>query len=128
MQDIAEQWAPPDSWGVQPAEGSNTPEVPPSIMDDEPMDYDEYSVMEPEKYNGPKRNVGYTKFCNLCIVNSVSFQYCIRIFRSDGTFATLQLPLTTTAGEIVQKLASKFFMRKEIGQLCLRLKRRNLGA
>lgn len=44
----------------------------------------------------------------------------------DGTFATLQLPLTVTAGEIIQKLASKFFMH-DLSKLSLVIKRQKLG-
>ncbi|KAI7848266.1 phosphatase 2C-domain-containing protein [Circinella umbellata] len=52
-------------------------------------------------------------------------QYCIRIFRPDGTFATLQLPLSTSANEIVQRLASKFFM-PDLSKLNLMIKRNKL--
>ncbi|KAI8141502.1 phosphatase 2C-domain-containing protein [Fennellomyces sp. T-0311] len=63
--------------------------------------------MEPQKYDLPRKN------------------YCIRIFRPDGTFATLQLPLSTTANEIVQRLASKFFM-PDLSKLNLMIKRNKL--
>ncbi|KAI9497654.1 phosphatase 2C-domain-containing protein [Zychaea mexicana] len=104
-QDSAEPWAPPDSWAVQPAEsipGSDIQSA--TLIDDEASEYDGYSLMEPQKYDFPRKN------------------YCIRIFRPDGTFATLQLPLSTTAKDIVQRLASKFFM-PDLSKLNLMIKR-----
>ncbi|ORY89895.1 hypothetical protein BCR43DRAFT_528239 [Syncephalastrum racemosum] len=94
--DSAEAWAPPDSWQVLPAES-----------EDEASDYDNYSIIDGQKYETSRRN------------------YCIRIFRPDGTFATLQLPLHTTAGEIVQKLASKFFIH-DLSKLNVMLKKHKL--
>ncbi|CDS05752.1 hypothetical protein LRAMOSA08280 [Lichtheimia ramosa] len=100
-QDSSEYWAPPDSWAVQPPES-----VTRKSMDDYPDD-DALSLAESTRYGSRKRN------------------YFIRIFRLDGTFATLQLPLTVTAGEIIQKLASKFFMH-DLSKLSLVIKRQKL--
>ncbi|KAI9310979.1 hypothetical protein BX666DRAFT_2032469 [Dichotomocladium elegans] len=101
-------WAPPDSWAVQPPE--TLPESEPSIrkdLDEEVGEYDSYPLVETQKYDMKKKN------------------YCIRIFRYDGTFATLQLPLNATTNEIVHKLASKFFMHDK-SKLSLIIKRHKL--
>ncbi|TPX08907.1 uncharacterized protein E0L32_009611 [Thyridium curvatum] len=36
-------------------------------------------------------------------------QYCIRVFKSDGTFATLQLPLDAAVSDMISNLARKAF-------------------
>ncbi|KAI8371608.1 uncharacterized protein BYT42DRAFT_595079 [Radiomyces spectabilis] len=88
----AEIWAPPDSWGVQPAEAESSSQ-PASYMEDEATDFDGYSIVgQEEHWELQKKN------------------YCIRIFRPDNTFGTLQLPLNTTTYDLIQRLAGKFFL------------------
>ncbi|KAI8977629.1 hypothetical protein BDF20DRAFT_913944 [Mycotypha africana] len=91
----AEHWAPPDSWAVQPADGNLVTaedefQTPAVVMKNEPSDY--FPVVEHENWNIPSKN------------------YCIRIFRPDGTFGTLIAPLNTTTNELIQRLAGKFFL------------------
>ncbi|KAL9554394.1 hypothetical protein MBANPS3_002839 [Mucor bainieri] len=97
----AEQhWAPPDSWAVQPptavddvllqdTEAVQTPALVSSR--NEANDYFP-PVVEHEQWNVPSKN------------------YCIRIFRPDGTFGTLIAPLNTTTHDLIQRLAGKFFL------------------
>ncbi|CAO3597686.1 unnamed protein product [Absidia cylindrospora] len=89
-----ESWAPPDSWAVQqPPDMMTAGDVTTtSIVDEETHDSDEYALVEQDKYDAKKKN------------------FCIRIFRPDETFGTLQLPLHTTTAELMQKLAGKFFL------------------
>ncbi|ORZ09003.1 hypothetical protein BCR42DRAFT_396553 [Absidia repens] len=89
----AESWAPPDSWAVQPPGMMNLPDpTTTSSVDEETHDSDEYTLVEQDKFDTKKKN------------------FCIRIFRPDETFGTLQLPLNTTTAELMQKLAGKFFL------------------
>lgn len=53
-------------------------------------------------------------------------QYCIRIFRPDGTFGTLIAPLNTTTNDLIQRLAGKFFLQ-DLSKYRLTLARSNLG-
>ncbi|KAI8060952.1 hypothetical protein BC940DRAFT_337222 [Gongronella butleri] len=89
----AETWAPPDSWGVQPPGVMAAADVSANpLVDEDTHDLDEYTMVDQEKWNVKKKN------------------YCIRIFRPDETFGTLQVPLNTTTSELMQKLAGKFFL------------------
>ncbi|KAI8344460.1 hypothetical protein BC941DRAFT_464678 [Chlamydoabsidia padenii] len=93
MSSNVESWAPPDSWAVQPPGIMVVVDATAaSIADEDTHDSDEYTLVEQEKYDIKKKN------------------YCIRIFRPDETFGTLQLPLHTTTAELMQKLAGKFFL------------------
>ncbi|KAL9542839.1 hypothetical protein PS6_009601 [Mucor atramentarius] len=97
----AEHWAPPDSWAVQPADEVLDEIQTPALLStkNEPSDY--FPVVEHENWNIPSKN------------------YCIRIFRPDGTFGTLIAPLNTTTHDLIQRLAGKFFLHdlKRILQL-----------
>ncbi|KAI7898152.1 uncharacterized protein BX663DRAFT_582519 [Cokeromyces recurvatus] len=91
-----EHWAPPDSWAVQPATADDgvdnhveTPSIAPNNRNEQ-TDY--FPVVEHENWNIPSKN------------------YCIRIFRPDGTFGTLIVPLNATTNDLIQKLAGKFFL------------------
>lgn len=88
----AEHWAPPDSWAVQPADEVLDEIQTPALLStkNEPSDY--FPVVEHENWNIPSKN------------------YCIRIFRPDGTFGTLIAPLNTTTHDLIQRLAGKFFL------------------
>ncbi|KAI8098722.1 uncharacterized protein BX664DRAFT_363060 [Halteromyces radiatus] len=88
--------------------------------DEETHDSDEYTLVDQDKYDIKKKN------------------FCIRIFRPDETFGTLQVALHTTTAELMQKLAGKFFLpdmtkynlvlrRHKLGNL-VRMKERVLGA
>ncbi|KAI9470923.1 MAG: hypothetical protein EXX96DRAFT_643928 [Benjaminiella poitrasii] len=54
-----ETWAPPDSWGVQPASVTSASA---SIADEEQQDYDDYSIAVRDKWNIPKKNVNMSKY------------------------------------------------------------------
>ncbi|KAI7870320.1 hypothetical protein BDF14DRAFT_1773069, partial [Spinellus fusiger] len=86
-----ESWAPPDSWAVQPPEHTAFLSAV-STGEEEPIEFDEYSIVDQVNWDVPTKNS------------------CIRIFRPDDTFATLQVPLNTTTGELVHRLAGKFFL------------------
>ncbi|KAG0896381.1 hypothetical protein G6F34_007406 [Rhizopus arrhizus] len=97
----SEHWAPPGSWAVQPP-------------DEEDLDLfnsqataDYFPVSEHETWNVPNKN------------------YCIRIFRPDGTFGTLIAPLNTTTNDLIQRLAGKFFLQ-DLSKYRLTLARSNL--
>ncbi|ORX63042.1 hypothetical protein DM01DRAFT_1314794 [Hesseltinella vesiculosa] len=74
-------WAPPDSWAVE--ERSETP----MLMDDEENAFNEGSGWQVKQRN-----------------------YFIRIFKTDNTFTTLQLPLYTTTKDLIQRVTGKFFL------------------
>ncbi|KAG0190477.1 cysteinyl-tRNA synthetase [Apophysomyces sp. BC1034] len=98
-----ESWAPPDSWAVQPPGMITSGAMSGSTLVEEEMpDFDEYSIIEQEKWD-----------------------FCIRIFRPDATFATLQVSLNATTSEIMNKLAGKFFLQ-DMSKHNLVLSRHNL--
>ncbi|CAO3652906.1 unnamed protein product [Cunninghamella echinulata] len=104
----AESWAPPDSWAVQPPEIiAGTDLTTTTILEDDTQGLDEFALGEQDKWEIKKKD------------------YCIRIFRPDNTFGTLQVPLNTTTGELMQKLAGKFFL-PDVTKYNLVLKRNNL--
>ncbi|KAM3583517.1 cysteinyl-tRNA synthetase [Umbelopsis sp. WA50703] len=106
-----EAWMPPDSWAVQPAPTGSTrfpgTVTPVEAYDKEPEDEEGFSTVDHEKWEHSRKN------------------YCIRIFRPDGTFTTLQVPLNTQASELVTKLAGKFFL-PDISKYGLRMRRHKL--
>ncbi|KAI9473701.1 MAG: hypothetical protein EXX96DRAFT_621335 [Benjaminiella poitrasii] len=91
-----EHWAPPDSWAVQPATAEEAPdnniETPAIAPNNRSEQADYFPVVEHENWNIPSKN------------------YCIRIFRPDGTFGTLIVPLNVTTNDLIQRLAGKFFL------------------
>lgn len=91
---MSEHWAPPDSWAVQPAEEISTEEIvhTPVAISSKGESTDYFPVVEHENWSIPTKN------------------YCIRIFRPDGTFGTLIVPLDTTTHDLIQRLAGKFFL------------------
>ncbi|KAF7727155.1 cysteinyl-tRNA synthetase [Apophysomyces ossiformis] len=102
-----ESWAPPDSWAVQPPSMKTSGMMTGStLMDEEMPEFDEYSIMD-EKWDVTKKN------------------FCIRIFRPDATFGTLQVPLNVTTSELMYKLAGKFFLQ-DMSKHNLVLSRHNL--
>jgi len=106
-----EAWLPPDSWAVQPAPSSSTrfpgTSTPVDSFDKEQEDEESFSTVDQEKWEHSRKN------------------YCIRIFRPDGTFTTLQVPLHTQASELVTRLAGKFFL-PDISKYGLRMRRHKL--
>ncbi|KJR85782.1 adenylate cyclase [Sporothrix schenckii 1099-18] len=46
--------------------------------------------------------------------------YCIRVFKSDGTFATLQMPLTASVQDVVAQLAKRVFTESQNFQIVLK--------
>lgn len=127
-----EQWAPPDSWAVQlPAVMSEDGEtVPPTALtDDDAQEYDEYAMDENDKYDVPRRNVSRPPPTRVIFGRSGmadTFKFCIRIFRPDATFGTLQVPLNATTTELLNKLAGKFFLSDK-SKYNLVIRRHKLG-
>ncbi|KAK1755110.1 adenylate cyclase [Echria macrotheca] len=52
--------------------------------------------------------------------------YCIRVFRSDGTFATLNMPLDSTVTEVVGQIVKKSFVTDGIDKYQIVLKKHDL--
>ncbi|KAI7905147.1 uncharacterized protein BX663DRAFT_468986 [Cokeromyces recurvatus] len=102
--ELLESWAPPDSWGVQPA---SIMSISASLMDEDNMDFDDYPIHVQDKWNIPKKNAN------------------IKIYRPDQTYNTLHIPLNTTTFEILKKLATKFFM-SDMSKYNLVIKRYNI--
>ncbi|CAK7201063.1 hypothetical protein SEUCBS139899_003764 [Sporothrix eucalyptigena] len=46
--------------------------------------------------------------------------YCIRVFKSDGTFATLQMPLTASVQDVVAQLSKRVFSESQNYQIVLK--------
>ncbi|CAO3650420.1 unnamed protein product [Cunninghamella blakesleeana] len=104
----SESWAPPDSWAVQPPEMiAGTDLTTATILEDDTQGLDEFALGEQEKWEIKKRD------------------YCIRIFRHDNTFGTLQVPLNITTTDFMNKLKGKFFV-PDVTKYDLVLRRNNL--
>jgi adenylate cyclase len=52
--------------------------------------------------------------------------YCIRVFRPDGTFATLQMALDATVSEVVSQLVKKSYVMDGVKDYSIVLKKHNL--
>lgn len=52
--------------------------------------------------------------------------YCIRVFRSDGTFATLQLPLETTVNEVISQIVKKSYVTDGLDNYHIILRKHDL--
>ncbi|KAI8377803.1 uncharacterized protein BYT42DRAFT_358201 [Radiomyces spectabilis] len=104
-----ETWAPPDSWAVQPADvfSPGTSLATSTLVDEDSSEFDDYSIVEQEKWDVHRKN------------------FCIRIFRPDATFGTLQVPIHSTTNELMNKLAGKFFL-PDMSKYCLVLRRNKL--
>ncbi|KAI9301031.1 hypothetical protein BJ944DRAFT_252640 [Cunninghamella echinulata] len=103
---VAEAWSPPDSWAVDHANIASPSFLPTTtVTEEEQLIYDDYD--EPTNWNIKQRN------------------FCIRIFRPDNTFGTIQVPLNTTTKEIVRRLTGKFFLSDQ-NNFSLLLSRHNL--
>ncbi|KAL0087646.1 hypothetical protein J3Q64DRAFT_1657804 [Phycomyces blakesleeanus] len=89
-----ELWIAPDSWAVQQPEQSDGTMYSSiaSGEDDGPV-CDKYSIGVQDEWEERSKNA------------------CIRVFRPDKTFATLQVPLNTTTAEFMHRLAGKFFLQ-----------------
>lgn len=127
---------PPDSWAVQPAPSVSTrfpgTATPVDSFDKEQEEEEGFSAVDQEKWEHSRKNVSGNSLdlrslcvCGILIAVLLS-QYCIRIFRPDGTFTTLQVPLHTQASELVARLAGKFFL-PDISKYGLRIRRHKLG-
>ncbi|KAF7721491.1 cysteinyl-tRNA synthetase [Apophysomyces ossiformis] len=104
----AETWTPPDSWAVKTsAVGDGSAGAPATVPDEEISEYDSDSIVEKERWDVTRKN------------------FCIRIFRPDATFGTLQVPLNTTTSELIHRLAGKFFLH-DLSKYSLTLTRRGL--
>jgi len=73
-------WNAPDSWAVRRTAEENAAHVP-----------------EVEEFGSPPRP------------EEKLTPYCIRVFKSDGTFATLQMPLDSSVQDVISQLAKKAF-------------------
>ncbi|KAI8376909.1 hypothetical protein BD560DRAFT_367244 [Blakeslea trispora] len=94
QQSHSEHWAPPDSWKVEPAEDSMDEIHTPSYSNKtDRSDY--FPVVEHEGWDMPSKN------------------YCIRVFRPDGTFGTLIAPLYATTQDLIHRLIGKFFLNEK---------------
>jgi adenylate cyclase len=54
-------------------------------------------------------------------------QHCIRVFRADGTFATIQLPLDSTVSEVMAHVVKKTFMQESPENYHIVLKKHDLA-
>ncbi|KAK2073031.1 hypothetical protein P8C59_007343 [Phyllachora maydis] len=52
--------------------------------------------------------------------------YCIRVFRSDGTFATLQLPLEATVQDVILQIVKKSYVTEGLDKYNIILKKHEL--
>lgn len=52
--------------------------------------------------------------------------YCIRIFKGDGTFSTLVLPLQATVGDVIGKVANKTYMTESLDTYQIIMKKHDL--
>jgi adenylate cyclase len=90
-------WNAPDSWAVRPlTESESTP-----MADGD----DAVAPPRPEEK----------------LVN-----YCIRVFRSDGTFATLQMPIDATVQDVVGSIVRKSYVTEEPSNYHILLKKHDL--
>ncbi|KAI1813319.1 protein phosphatase 2C [Poronia punctata] len=90
-------WNAPDSWAVRhPTEDS----------DDHPLEVDEAGTPpRPEEKAAP---------------------HCIRIFRSDGSFTTVQLPLSATVTEVMNQVIKKTLITEGVENYHIVLKKHDL--
>ncbi|CAK7563211.1 MAG: hypothetical protein SEPTF4163_001074 [Sporothrix epigloea] len=86
-------WNAPDSWGVR-GTGDN-------IASHHIPDVDDYG--SPPR--GPEDKVQ---------------NYCIRVFKSDGTFATLQMPLVSSVQDVIAQLSKRVFTETQRYQILLK--------
>jgi adenylate cyclase len=84
-------WNAPDSWAVKRTGDDHTTHVP-----------------EIEEFGNPPRP------------EEKLTPYCIRVFKSDGTFATLQMALDSSVQDVVSQLAKKAFTESLNYQIVLR--------
>lgn len=90
-------WDAPDSWAVRRVEDENMARLP---------DIDDASSL-------PRADAAGTL-------------YCIRIFRLDGTFATLQGPLSTTALDLMNQIGKKTYMADGVESYHIVMKKHDL--
>ena len=92
-----QDWNPPDSWAVKRVDDDNMSRLP---------EIDEAG-------NPPK-------------ADEKSNPYCIRIFRIDGTFATLSTSLNATVTEIMSQLGKKTYMTDSLENYQIVMKKHDL--
>ncbi|KAH8676841.1 adenylate cyclase [Tricladium varicosporioides] len=92
-----QKWDAPDSWAVRKVHDDNMSRLP---------EIDEAGVPPKADDKGPP--------------------YCIRIFRVDGTFATLSTPLNATVTEIMGQLGKKTYMTASIDNYQIVMKKHDL--
>ena len=90
-------WDAPDSWAVRRVEDENTARL---------NDIDDAS--------------------SLAKGESMANLYCIRIFRTDGTFATLSGPLGTTALDLMSQIGKKTYMADGVENYHIVMKKHDL--
>jgi adenylate cyclase len=90
-------WNAPDSWGVRGKRDDSSAHVPEAD--------DIGSPPRPEEKLSP---------------------YCIRVFRADGTFATLQMPLDATVADLVAQIVRKSYVIDGVENYHIVLKKHEL--
>ncbi|KAI5862212.1 PP2C-domain-containing protein [Durotheca rogersii] len=53
--------------------------------------------------------------------------HCIRVFRADGTFATVQMPLNATVADVMAQVVKKTFVTEGLGNYHIVLRKHNLS-
>lgn len=91
-------WNAPDSWAVR--KGDQTQGVHADQIDDS------VTLPRPEEKKAP---------------------HCIRVFRADGTFATIQLPLDSTVSEVMSHVVKKTFVGDGLENYHIVLKKHDLA-
>ncbi|KAI1435329.1 protein phosphatase 2C [Xylaria sp. CBS 124048] len=91
------RWNAPDSWDVHRTALEKEPHVP---------EVDEVGTPPPPEETGAP--------------------HCIRVFRSDGTFATVQLPLSATVTEVMNQVIKKTLITEGVENYHIVLKKHNL--
>jgi len=91
-------WNAPDSWGVRRNAEERDPHVP---------EHDDVGTPpRPEEKHAP---------------------HCIRVFRSDGTFATVQLPLTATVQDVMANVVRKTYVTEGLENYHIVLRKHDLS-
>lgn len=90
-------WDAPDSWAVKKVNDDNMSRLP-----------------ELEEASVPPK------------VDEKTHPYCIRIFRVDGTFATLSTPLNASVTELMNQLGKKTYMTDSLGNYQIVMKKHDL--
>ncbi|KAI1808285.1 adenylate cyclase [Daldinia bambusicola] len=91
-------WNAPDSWAVRRTAEEKEPPVP------------EVEEVGPQPKPEEKQN-----------------PHCIRVFRADGTFATVQMPLNSTVADVMTQVVKKTFVTEGLENYHIVLRKHNLS-